>query len=348
MIYNYRNQMKGFSLAEVSIAMLVSASVVFAASHWFIAFNKRNKEVTIDQDLKVEIDFGLTNLDKLIQNSARLFPNEDLYSLDDGLYSGIHGLDRGISGCRYQRDTGNKERFSIVRFSTIKSLRAERTLRLWSDTNTLVVNPNNDIRVSYRNDSKYVLQASVNTPEIVILDADGEFAQRYRVSNYRVVSTFNDPYTDLPTNPRTRQTYTVATLAMPRRVGGAVQDTKNVQFVTGSLVTASQTNHVCVSSNTGRLIIIDQANNTIKELLNPESNNFRITRFEVGYLNLRDNTVVDTNLAQRFPTDDTAACVNAAVIKIELTSVTDSTKIKTTTRTISLNNFSIRRPPSCL
>lgn len=353
---------QGFTLLEILIAAMISGLVMLSAVGLMSSMGSGEKasEQTASQ---VETVVSLGQLRDTMLNIVRYQPPHDLLASQDGLMSGVSDVNSGLNNnCTVNLDPSQDVK-SVVVFNRIQpTARPAKLLKFWEE---------NKIEDSDANTRRLFISKQgtfdPNSPpqEVIVVDADGLQKRAY----------FVDQITDVPANSPSNpvaEAHLEVELRLLKAVGNGwpTSEKKTLSFVTGSLVFPSQTDVICVSQSSGRLVRtqlkpLTAGTASWEELLGNEFSKFTLKSFKVSFLGTKNEAGFRLDPREFYVNLPTAAgennpwadrhkrrvCANVVQLGLVLEGAplkAGGEKLKVThNRTIFINNLMQDRPVSC-
>lgn len=353
-----KSQKNGYTLTELIMAMGLAVIIVSSATALVYGFLQQNANFQEWSDTVAESQMLKEDLNRIIRNTARLDPMEDLISKGDSLFYGITDIpaNEAPKECHPAQ--------SVMRFTSYEHTKpSARILRPWNESlHVGMSGVASELRVTTE-DSNSLFTKETAPTEIVIADAEIGNVRRYKVKKHKIYQDHpKDPYDDQPKKGLNGQskkfTFAALELDMPEMLRGGSSQKKAVGFITGSEVFATKTSIICRAKNDGSLIEIDQsAGNSVAVLLKNPVGKYFISDFKVQYAAPKAKTEVNEFVSSIMGTN-LISCVNSIRLEIELSlpeaanknsgmfvgSETSSIK---NSRLLFLHNYQAKRPAFC-
>ncbi|GEM_PF-3401702 len=349
---------KGYTITELIMAMGLAVIIVSSATALVYGFLQQNASFQEWSDTIAESQMLKEDLNRIIRNTTRLDPVEDLLSQGDSLFYGITDVhpSKAPSVCNPEQ--------SILRFTSFDhTMPSARVLRPWNESQHVgISNSASELRVTTEDDTS--LFTNKRAPmEIVIADAEIASVRRYKIKKHKIFKDHpKDPYDDQPKKGldglNKKFTFAAVELEMPEMLNGGTGQKKAVGFIPGSEVFATRTSIICRAKQDGSLIEIDQSSgNKIEVLLKNPVGKYQISDFKVQYAAPKAKTEVNEFLSSIVGTN-LISCVNAVRLEIDLTLqdaankkpglfVSSETNSIKSSRLLFLYNYQAKRPAFC-
>lgn len=348
---------RGFTITELIMAMGLAVIIVSSATALVYGFLQQNANFQEWSDTVAESQMLKEDLNRIIRNTARLDPVEDLVMTGDALFYGITDVPavHAPTECNFDQ--------SILRFVSYDHTKpSARILRPWNEIlHVGETNLGSELRVT-SDDDDALFNKDNGPSEIVIADAEIANVRRYKIKKYTLYKNHpKDPYDDQPKKDIDgsvkRFNFAAIQLEMPEMIKGGTSQKKAVGFITGSEVFATSTSIICQAKADGSLIQIDQSNNKTEVLLQNPVGKYLISNFKVEYAAPKAKTEVNEFLSS-IVTTDLISCVNAIRLEIELSLkdaqnkkaglfVSSETNSIKSSRLLFLYNYQAKRPAFC-
>lgn len=349
---------RGYTITELIMAMGLAVIIVSSATALVYGFLQQNASFQEWSDTIAESQMLKEDLNRIIRNTTRLDPMEDLLTSGDSLFYGITDIPASQAP-----KLCNPEQ-SILRFTSFEhTMPSARILRPWNESQHAGISGSaSELRVTSEDENSLFTKDRAPT-EIVIADAEIANVRRYKVKKHKIFKDHpKDPYDDQPKKAldgtNKKFTFAAVELDMPEMLNGGTSQKKAVGFITGSEVFATRTSIICRSQQDGSLIQIDQSSgNKVEVLLRNPVGKYLISDFKVQYAAPKAKTEVNEFLSTIVGTN-LISCVNAVRLEIEL-ALQDAAKKKSgmfvssettsikSSRLLFLYNYQAKRPAFC-
>lgn len=341
---------KGLSLIEILLGISIGSILIGGGGFLLKKVFQSSSSTLKEQSEAVESQRALNHLERVLHNTALIFPAEGFGAANDQLYRGLAGVDSlalidDVSECKFEKDPAGKERYSIVRLTTLKHLVVpQRLLTAWNekDINSVA------LRLGIPNDNQKgmpLLENGKGDLEILLIDADSIAIRHYIVNN----ATLDTSKNVLPVD------HWSVSVSLGTTFTGVVQNPIPQSFITDSMVYGVTTSVICVNRN-GELIEKNMLNKAVQTLLKLPREALRIDGFRLTYANSPAKAQLSKDLFFDFPHRDLAKaqCINVAEVQITVGPTplpngnpASITARETHSRMVLLNNFDSRRPATC-
>lgn len=350
---------RGFTVVELLIGIGLSSIIIASATALVYGYLEQNSDFQGWADTNAESQLLREDLNRLLRNTVRLDPAENLSVVGDGGYFGLTNLPASLIPDACKADQ------SVVRMTSfVRNKGSVRLLRSWDETlDAGKTGVAHELRVNHEPDTNIALFTARSAPkEVILVDADQMSTRRYKVHSHRIIlNSVLDPNDDLPKTKADgtplRFDYVAVALEMPNNQLATPIPVESLRFITGSEAIPSSTLVLCQDAVKGSVIEINQTENTTKVLLTNPVGKYDAKEFRIKFAAPKAMATLNNDSFKEliFATPE-ANCINAAQLTLVLfpqEKAANSEKRKAilkpivSSRYLFLPNFNSRRPASC-